>query len=205
MSQTSIDAGKLNQPVEILTIQESPAGTWSWQSTRPARAQVELSTRSNLFSQAGIGARGAELVLRRQALTLHQAILWGEQHLFLTAILPEGRLHLRVQAALVAPVECLATRTEDTVGEAGRPTTAETMRVTFPGVLTEKYARYEREETHAENATSHVLVVPKEIQLKAGDLVTVQEGPAQDVYNVQICHVLDPYKNEYEIAWRGDV
>ena len=100
MSQTSIDAGKLNQPVEILTIQESPAGTWSWQSTRPARAQVELSTRSNLFSQVGIGARGAELVLRRQALTLHQAILWGEQHLFLTAILPEGRLHLRVQAAL---------------------------------------------------------------------------------------------------------
>ena len=103
------------------------------------------------------------------------------------------------------PVECLATRTEDTVGEAGRPTTAETMRVTFPGVLTEKYARYEREETHAENATSYVLVVPKEIQLKAGDLVTVQEGPAQGVYNVQICHVLDPYKNEYEIAWRGDV
>ena len=92
MSQTSIDAGKLNQPVEILTIQESPAGTWSWQSTRPARAQVELTTRSNLFSQVGIGARGAELVLRRQALTLHQAILWGEQHLFLTAILPEGRL-----------------------------------------------------------------------------------------------------------------
>ena len=91
------------------------------------------------------------------------------------------------------------------MGEAGRPTTAETMRVTFPGVLTEKYARYEREETHAENATSYVLVVPKEIQLKAGDLVTVQEGPAQGVYNVQICHVLDPHKNEYEIAWRGDV
>ena len=205
MSQASIDAGKLNQAVGILTITESPANVWTWQSTRPARAQVTLSTKSNLFSQVGIGARGAELILRRQELTLHQAILWGEQHLFLTSILPEGRLHLRVGAALVEPVTCLAARTEDTVGEAGRPVTAETMRVTFPGILTEKYARYEREETHAENETSYVLVTPKVISLKAGDLVSVQEGPAQGVYNVQACHVLDAFKNEYEISWRGDV
>ena len=201
----SIDAGALRDALEVLELTKSPAGTWTWTTVRKAQGRVTLATKHNLFSSVGIGARGAEILLRRQALGLHNALLWGEQYLFLTAILPEGRLHLRVQAALVAPVECLATRTEDTVGEAGRPTTAETMRVTFPGVLTEKYARYEREETHAENATSYVLVAPKEIQLKAGDLVTVQEGPAQGVYNVQICHVLDPYKNEYEIAWRGDV
>lgn len=209
MSQTSIDAGKLNQAVEILTIAESPADVWLWQSTRPARAQVTLlsqsSTKRNLFSQVGIGARGAELILRRQPLTLHQALLWGEQHLFLTAIFPEGRLHLRVEAALVSPVKCLATRTADTVGDAGRPSSAETMRITFPGILTEKYARYEREETHAENDTGYVLVAPKVITLQAGDLVTVQDGPAKGVYNVQICHVLDPYKNEYEIAGRRDV
>ena len=201
----SVDAGKLRDVLQVLELKESPEGTWTWQKVRKARGAVELSTGRNLFSSVGIGARGAEIILRRQPLTLHNALLWGEQHLFLSAILPEGRLHLRVQAALVEPVTCLATRTEDTVGEAGRPTTAETMRITFPGVLTEKYTRYEREETHAENETSYVLVVPKVVQLKASDLVTVQEGPAQGVYNVQICHVLDPYKNEYEIAWRGDV
>ena len=201
----SIDAGKLRDVLQVLELKENPKGTWTWQKVRKARGQVELSTGRNLFSTVGIGARGAEIVLRRQDLTLHNALLWGEQHLFLSAILPEGRLHLRVQAALVEPVTCLATRTEDTVGEAGRPTTAETMRMTFPGVLTEKYARYEREETHAENETSYVLVVPKAIQLKASDLVTVQEGPAKAVYYVTICHVLDPYKNEYEIVWQGDV
>lgn len=201
----SIDAGKLRDVLQVLELKENPKGTWTWQKVRKARGQVELSTGRNLFSTVGIGARGAELILRRQPLTLHNALLWGEQHLFLSAILPEGRLHLRVQAALVEPVTCLATRTEDTVGEAGRPTTAETMRMTFPGVLTEKYARYEREETHAENETSYVLVVPKAIQLKASDLVTVQEGPAKAVYYVTICHVLDPYKNEYEIVWQGDV
>ena len=171
----SIDAGKLRDVLQVLELAENPEGTWTWQKVRKARGAVELSTRSNLFSTVGIGARGAEIILRRQPLTLHNALLWGEQHLFLSAILPEGRLHLRVQAALVEPVECLATRTEDTVGEAGRPTTAETMRITFPGVLTEKYTRYEREETHAENETSYVLVVPKVVQLKASDLVTRSE------------------------------
>ena len=86
-----------------------------------------------------------------------------------------------------------------------RPKAAETLRLTFRGVLTEKYARYEREETHAENETSYVLVTPKVIPLRSGDLVTVQEGPAKGVYHVAVCHVLDAWKNEYEIVWRGDV
>lgn len=200
-----IDAGRLNKAIHVLELRETAPGAWEWGPIRRTWTMLTLQTKKNLFSSVGIGARGAELILRRQPLTLHNALLWGEQHLFLSAILPEGRLHLRVQAALVEPVTCLATRTEDTVGEAGRPTTAETMRMTFPGVLTEKYARYEREETHAENETSYVLVVPKAIQLKASDLVTVQEGPAKAVYYVTICHVLDPYKNEYEIVWQGDV
>ena len=200
-----IDAGRLNKAVHVLELRETAPGAWEWGPIRRTWTMLTLQTKKNLFSSVGIGARGAELILRRQPLTLHNALLWGEQHLFLSAILPEGRLHLRVQAALVEPVTCLATRTEDTVGEAGRPTTAETMRMTFPGVLTEKYASYEREETHAENETSYVLVVPKAIQLKASDLVTVQEGPAKAVYYVTICHVLDPYKNEYEIVWQGDV
>ena len=201
----SMDAGSLRERLQVLTLTEDPAGTWTWQPVRQARAQAELTTRSNLFSSAGIGARGAELVLRAQPLTLHQALLWGGQHLFLTAILPEGRLHLRVHAALVEPVACQATRTEDTVGAAGRPGTEETRRLTFPGVLAEKYVRYEREETHDESDVSYVLVTGKPIALQAGDLVTVREGPAADVYHVTACHVLDEYKNEYEIARRGDV
>lgn len=205
MSRTSIDAGKLRDRLQVLELTEAPAGTWSWQGVRAARGQVELSNTRNLFSSVGIGARGTEVLLRRQALSLHSALRWGEQHLFLTSIVPEGRLHLRLQTALVEPVTCLAVRTEDTVGEGNRPRTAETLRVTFPGVLAEKYARYEREVDHAENETRYVLVTPKAIQLRAGDLVTVQEGPAKGGYHVAVCHVLDPYKNEYEIVWRGDV
>ena len=122
-----IDAGRLNKAVHVLELRETAPGAWEWGPIRRTWTMLTLQTKKNLFSSVGIGARGAELILRRQPLTLHNALLWGEQHLFLSAILPEGRLHLRVQAALVEPVTCLATRTEDTVGEAGRPTTAEKM------------------------------------------------------------------------------
>ncbi|QUO37563.1 hypothetical protein KFE19_14485 [Dysosmobacter sp. Marseille-Q4140] len=200
-----IDAGDLSERLELLELEETQADTWEWVSRGRLWAQVEVDGGKNLFSSVGIGARNAKLVLRTRPLSLCQALRWRGQHLFLTGITKLDRMHLNVQAALVNVVTCLATRTEDTVGAAGRPVAAETMRISFPGILTEKYARYEREETHAENDTSYVLVVPKEISLQAGDLVTVQDGPAKAVYAVTICHVLDQFKNEYEIARRGDV
>lgn len=205
MSRTSIDAGRLAEKVQVLQFTEAQQGVWEWKPVREARAQVELSARRSLFSDVGIGARAAELILRRQALTLHNAILWGDKHLFLTSIIPEGRTHLRAEAAIVSAAECLATRTESALGEGNRPVSAEVMRVTFPGILTEKYMRYEREETHAETDAGYVLVTPKQIALKAGDLVAVQEGPAKAKYNVTAAHVLDSFKNEYEIAFRSDV
>ena len=203
MSHISIDAGKLDQRLEVLELKFS-GKQWSWQPIRKTRANVTMSTRSNLFSSVGIGARGAELILRQQELTLNHALRWVEQHLFLASILPEGRLHWKVSAAVVAPVTCTAARTEDTVGEAGRPVTGEVMRLTFPGVLTEKYTRYEREADHGETDTGYVLVTPKPIALKTGDLVTIQDGQAPGTYHVTVCHMLDEFKNEYEIAHRED-
>ena len=184
----SIDAGQLRDVLQVLELKESPEGTWTWQKVRKTRGAVELSTRSNLFSTVGIGARGAEIILRRQALTLHQAILWGEQHLFLTAILPEGRLHLRVQAALVEPVECQAD-----MDQGGS--------VRFPGILTEKYLKWEQPEPYSINRLSYVLVTPKPIQLQRGSLV----GVSGINYEVQLAHTLDPCKNEYEIVRTEDL
>ncbi|KGF56619.1 hypothetical protein HMPREF9460_00880 [Flavonifractor plautii 1_3_50AFAA] len=61
------------------------------------------------------------MIVRRQPLTLHHALRWGDTHLFLTSIVPMGRNHLEVDAAVVETVACTAVRTEDTVGEK-RPT-----------------------------------------------------------------------------------
>lgn len=200
-----IDAGKLNQPLKVLELRETGSGVWEWVPLRTAWAQVEQTARTNLFSKVGVGARDAAVVIRRQSLTLHNALRWGERHLFLTAITQRGRGHLDVSAALVEVVRCRAQRTQETVGQAGRPVPNQVLDLTFPAVLTEKYARHEPQETYAQVESCFVLVTPKVIALKAGDLVTVQEGPAQAEYQVKAPHILDEWKNEYEIVWRRDV
>lgn len=185
----SIDAGKLRDVLQVLELKEEPAENWTWQSVRKVWGQVELSTSRNLFSTVGIGARGAEMILRRQPLTLHNALLWGEQHLFLTSILPEGRLHLRVQAALVTADTITLQKDENTV------------EMTFPGVLTEKYARHEQEWPMSVNQLGLVLVVPKAITLEPGRLVKARGA----LWEVLVPHELDEYKNEYEIGRTVDL
>lgn len=204
---TVIDAGKLDQRLEVLELQETAPGVWTWETVRKTWAQVEpdAGQRKNLFSSVGTGARNASLVLRRQGLTLHSALRWKGQHLFLTAVVPQGRGHLGISAALVEPVQCVAQPWHNQKGAGNRAERVDDPPVTFPGVLTEKYVRYQAEESYAKTSVIYVLVAPKSIELQEGVLVTVQEGPAAGVYHVQTRHVLDAFKNEYEIAFRRDI
>ena len=62
-------AAELRERVEVLRIVQTDH-VWSWEVQRTTSAGVELGERTNLFSQVGIGARDASLVLRRQPITL---------------------------------------------------------------------------------------------------------------------------------------
>lgn len=182
---TAIDAGKLRERLEVLELRETQAGAWEWVSEGRTWGQVTLSDKRNLFSMVGIGARDAQLVLRRRPLTLGHALRWGGQHLFLTAIRPRGRGHLDVSAALVELSACRA------VQDGTR----------FPGVLTEKYVRFEQADPYDVNDVSYVLVTPKAVSLTPGCLL---EAGGQR-WAVRTAHVLDPWKNEYELERKGDL
>lgn len=184
-----IDAGKLDKPAQVLELRETTAGIWEWVPLRRAWANITFQAKSNLFSQVGVGARDAAIVIRRQPLTLHNALHLGEQHLFLTSITDRGRGHLDVDAALVT-VDTVRLRPDGT-----------TDGMTFPGVLTEKYVRHEQEWPMSVNELGLVLVTPKAITLRPGCLVEVR-GAA---WEVLAPHELDPYKNEYEIGRRVDL
>ena len=184
-----IGAGKLDQPLEVLELLETSDGVWEWVAVRRAWGQVEQTAKTNLFSKVGVGARDTAIVLRRQRLTLHNALRWRGQHLFLTAITRRDRGHLDVAAALVELVECRADADERNDG------------TRFPGVLTEKYAKWDQPEPYSVNQLTYVLVTPKGITLQRGGLVAV----AGINYEVQAAHTLDPYKNEYEIVRTEDL
>lgn len=188
MSRVSIDAGKLDQHLEVLELKKTAEGTWEWVQVRRSWASVTPQFKSNLFSRVGIGAKDMAVVMRRRELTLHHALRWKGQHLLLTSIIPRGRLHLEINAAMVDVVECLANPAKTPAGPR------------FPGVLTEKYVGHEQLDPNAVVSTTFVLVTPKAISLRPGNIVMVAGG----YYRVQVAHELDAWKNEYEIARRDD-
>lgn len=205
MSESYIDAGSLNERLERLELQQTEEHTWEWVSVGRLWGQVTVDGGKNLFSSVGIGARNVKLVIRSRRLTLHEALRWNGQHIFLTSITKRDRMHLDLQGALVSVVTCKGLGYITTVGAGNRPVKQEKPEQTFPGVLTEKYVRYEIEDSYAKARRLLVLVTPKEIDLLEGDLVTVTDGPAAAVYNVQTRHVLDEFKNEYEIMYSRDI
>lgn len=184
-----IDAGKLDKSAQVLELREISAGVWEWVPVRRAWANITFQVKSNLFSQVGVGARNAAVILRRQTLTLHNALRLREQHLFLTSITDRGRGHLDVDAAVVA-VDSVHLRPDQTTKE-----------MTFPGILTEKYVRHDQEWPMSVNELGLVLVTPKAITLRPGCLVETR-GVA---WEVLVPHELDQFKNEYEIGRRVDL
>lgn len=187
----SINAGDLRERIGVLNLQfQEENDQYQWTESRRLWADAELDTRSNLLSSVGIGARGVTFVIRNHSgLTLHDAFSWHGQHCFLTAILPhEHPGYLTVKAALVEVRTC---RKDADLTPAGG---------IFPGILTEKYVKHEEPDLHAEVTTDYVLVTPKTISLVPGSWVTVDDA----FYRVQVPHLLDPYKNEYEIRRRED-
>lgn len=184
-----IGAGRLDQPLEVLELRETSSGLWEWVKLRRAWGEVEQTAKTNLFSKVGVGARDAAIVIRKQDLTLHQALRWKGQHLFLTSITKLDRMHLSVQAALV-DVEAVTLQGEpDTAGMA------------FPGVLTEQYARHRQEWPMSVNQLALVLVTPKAVALEPGSLVKARGA----LWEVLVPHELDQYKNEYEIGQTVDL
>ena len=196
------NAGMLRERVHLLTLSEQPDGC-TWQKTAAFRAAVSYPKGSNLFSKVGIGVRSVQLKLRRRDdLTLHHAMLLDGQHLFLTKIdLDTDRLYQTVEAAAITPVLCSVSRKEVTPdARHNRPTLTETKVYTFPACITEKYLKFDSLTPQDVTETTYVLVTPKAVTLRTGEVVTIGE----DVFCVQIGHTLDPYKNEYEVMRKED-
>lgn len=183
MADKYTGAGKLDERVEVLELSEIQ-GMYTWEVERLTWAQATLTARRNNFSTHGIGAAGVTFLLRRQEITLGHALRYRGHHCFITAVLPADAGHLAVEAALVET-------TEATYPETG---------ITFPGVITEKYVRFEQPgppEVYNANEYTHILVTPKAIDLTPGKSVLI--GGAE--WPIRIAHKLDAWKNEYEI-WR---
>ena len=193
----------LRERVEVLALRQDAAGNYAWAPVRARGAAIEQGERTNLFSKIGLGARSATVTIRRDpALTLHHALRWRGQHLFLTAV--SGGEHdgkQTVQTAIVEPTMLTAkpqaVKSRDALN---RPTVEAVAAYTFPGVLTELYRREAEDGAPITERVQRVLVTPKEIRLKRGDLV----NDGDTTWVVVRVLPLDPYKQEYVIEMQED-
>lgn len=179
-----MDAGELRDRIEILAFRKENSA-FRWHTERMSWAKAELASKKRIFSTHATSAEGINFTIRRQDLTRANAIRYLGQHCFITSIVPVGRLHLRVEAAVVNLAQC-ADKYDG---------------ITFPAVLSEIYARHEELEPMDINTRRYVLVTPKEIELIPGRLVEV-EGTR---FPIRVGHTLDEWKNEYEIERTVDL
>lgn len=191
------NAGALRERVELLDLVQVDEGEWQWVKYSEIWAAVELTGKTTLFSRLGIGARAAEIGIRKRALTPHQAIRWRGLHLFISEITEPERGWLNVQAAVVEVTRC-----REFTGQSPGPV--------FPAVLTEQYLAHAQERPMASNTSDYVLVVPKAIRLTPGRKVEVgvpapDEGGEGRVMLVRTAHTTDPFKNEYDVREKVDL
>ena len=199
-------SSSLNEKIDILTlVQDDETRDIAWAPDRRRWASVEIDTQRNLFSVVGVGTRGATVVIRPDLrLTLHQAIRWNGEFLHLTSItLDKERDRQTIQAALCNPVT-LTADPQDRTGrdELNRPKVVKQASFSFPGILTELYHGNAADEIYRTDTLQRVMVTPKAVVLRAGDLVHPEnEAP----YTVRQVLDLDPWKNEYVIERQEDI
>ena len=196
-------ASTLNERVEVLVL-SNESGNYLWKTAGRRYAAVVPDTRANLFSKVGIGARGATVTLRPdRMLTLHHALRWRGQHLFLTSIIPAAsRDRVEVKAAL-CQVTTFTAEPQSRKGRdaMNRPTVEKVAAYTFPGVLTELYRKEQDEGVPDTELIQRVVVTPTAITLRKGDIIRHPDGTA---YPVQRVLDLDEFKNEYVVFCQED-
>lgn len=196
-----MNPGEMNEKISVLKL-KGAGDMFLWEQESTLWAKSERLNGNNLFSRVGIGVKSVKFTIRaRRSLSLYDAFRWKGAHCFLTDIVSIDRMYYEVTAALIEPRLCSVKRTgKPVLNELNRPVYIDDVTLIFPACLTEKYIGFTQGEPMGVKETRYVLVTPKPIELQVGELVTIDETD----YTVIIPHILDDFKNEYEIIVKGD-
>lgn len=197
----AVRAGEMRERVTILTLTEKAGKTGcEWTETKTTWAKVEKTGKRSLFSTVGAGREEWRVTMRKQPLTLHQALRWRGHFLFLSDLTYPDRGHIEASTAMIEPVTGMVRRTKVEKNELNNPSLTTEQVLSFPVCLTEKYVGFTQGDTHDTTTLTYVAICPKAVRLHAGEVVTL----GGDKFRVQIGHELSDYKNEYEITREAD-
>lgn len=201
-------AEQLNERIEVLTFTETAPDTFEWQAARKAWAAVERSGKRALFSVTGTAQEEYLFTLRQGLAVETQAFRLDGRFAYIGGLYHPDRGHTAFRCMFSEPHPCTVQRNRVETNELNNPTLTAQAVLSFPGLLTEKYAGFTQGEVHDTIYHTLVLVVPKAIDLRVGEAVTIADlidskGKPMRYY-VQVVHELEPNKNEYEIRREAD-
>lgn len=176
-----IDPGKLDTQI---TVMEYRNGAWT--DSGMLWASVDYTAKV-VYSSFAAGAEGYKLTVRANNLIkLDTALRVCGKHCMIAALRINSR-YVEIDAAVVAPQRCTLRRQSTDVS-------------TFEGVLAERYVRWTQETPNAKHETGLLLITPKVIELRPGDIIAAISGR----FSVRECHMLEATHNAYEIMKTGD-
>lgn len=188
-------AGNLRKKITILEL-DSQYNVWTWVPFHETMAQIERLNKRSIFSAVALAAVPLELILRPQKISLANSILWGDQQLYITAV-EQLRYAVKVNAAPLQSVTVEQRIVRFERNELNNPVPLDPEIISFPAWLTEKYVKANRDVPRTAIETGYVLIVPKAIpEIPTGDIIDI-DGKA---YAVEVRHLLDPDRNEYEVV-----
>lgn len=185
-----MDAGKLKERIELLRLDENKC----WMASKLIWSSATHKDRTNIFAKSGLGAATVEFIIRRQPVTLQNAIRWDGKHCMITSITEPERGYLKLTTAVVQLYDCRASRPVKVV-ENHKPRVQQQPMGDFQATLTEKYQRSYQAQPQTVTEVTRILVTPKAIMLQVADLVTI--GGA--TYVVVAEYTLAEHCNEYEL------
>lgn len=193
--------GRLNSRIEILGY-EFQGNKYFWEAEKSVWANVTEDQKINIFSNVAKSGFSTVFTVRTQGVTPGRAIMWQDRHYIIAGIREIDKLYTEISTVCLPVYDCTRYIPDpDTASdEYNRLQTLSIPDFQFQGCIAEKYLGNEISQPHTIDETQYVLLTPKAVVLNRGELVLIGE----DFYIVEICHMLDTVKNEYEISRRGD-
>ena len=171
----------MSRKIQILDYTLTAQG-YKWQAGRSVWASTARASRRALFSTFGMSTTDTMDIVCHELLPLMQCVQIGDRKAFITEAVIESHQRFRMTAAFADVYAC------SYITNAGET-------VAFEGLLTEKYTRYAEVNPYAVTDITCVLVTPKEVEIDHGKVIRIGDHD----YHMTVRHLLDPYRNEYEV------
>lgn len=200
-----MNPGLLKNKIEILEYGLNE-GIYSYRPISKLYAKVDKEFKRTNYSTFSYGSNEVTKFTGRfkSYISNENAIrLNGKQYL-ITSLkdIYENKLYLEISTIQKDLVTCEAKRMVEVIDkELNRPKKEFAKVSKFEGYLSEKYAGYTEEKASSSSTLILILVTPKVIKLREGDVITIDGVD----YNLIVGHMLDSNFNEYEITVKKDI